>query len=152
MMSTVYFIAHGDRHYDTDPLMNDVGIGQILALVPPDNISMVVHGTGRLFYQIYEILKNRLPAGIPVNPSIYCGSADGLEKDGSIILTNSVTATQDNYYGLVHGVKNGYLDLKKFLQSLPDNALICGGGEFLIALCGISPPKGRMYKLDPMTG
>ncbi len=146
----VYLITHGERYFGLDPSLNEKGIEQVSELCQkvPKNISIVVIGTGKRFYQIYCILKTRLMEK-PIKFSPFCGSADGLEADGKIITVENNTVVQDDYIGLIG---NDCFDAWKFISSLPNNALLCSGGELLIAL-GLKNirEKGQIYELDPKT-
>ena len=143
-----YLITHGDRFFGPNPGHTSKGIKQIRTLQIPDDINLVVVGTGIRFQEIYEAIKPQIP-GVPVKYSPFCGSADGLEgpeTDYSIILVNRKLVSQNNYLGLI---ETPGFDAWGFVANLPNRTLICAGGELLIAL-GLKAinEKGQLYELD----
>lgn len=149
----VYLITHGKRDFGLDPRHTREGAGQIRDLAHklerlPREISLVIIGTGIRFYQIYRILISIL-GGIPIKFSPFCGSADGLEADGKIITVDNRTVIPDDYIGLIG---SSCFNAWEFVSNLPNNALLCSGGELLIALGQEKIyKKGQLYELDPET-
>jgi hypothetical protein len=151
-MMKVYLVTHGLRNSGPDPVHTPEGIAQIAALrekVASLPISTIIVGTGRRFQEIFETLmvgKETRWKYIPVFHSPLCGSADGLEKDGKVILTNGRKVSMDSYMGLNNCVA---INIWRFLADLPDNALLCAGGELMITL-GFEKfnQKGCLFEID----
>ena len=146
----VYLITHGKRNFGLDPSHTQEGLDQIAALWDklPRGISLIVIGTGKRFYEIYCVLQAKLK-GIPIKFSPFCSSADGLEADGKIITVEKRTVVPDDYIGLIG---SNCFDAWKFVSDLPENTLLCSGGELLIALDQKEIyEKGQLYELDPET-
>lgn len=142
---SAYLITHGERNFGPDPKHKPEGIEQIKNLQIPDDISVVVIGTGARFREIYDAIKPQLD-DIPVKFSPFCGSADGLEANYDVILVD----------GTLVDLKNDYISLGSpcfdawtFINLLPDKALLCAGGELLISL-GLKAinEKGQLYMID----
>ena len=150
---SVYLITHGDRNFGPDPIQTQMGNGQINAMciaIVRIPVSMVVVGTGKRFQEIYGLIgsfRGHLwRQSTPLKCSPLCGSADGLEPDGTVILTNGRLVEQENYIGIIN---NPAIDIWKFIEGLPDNALLCAGGELMIAL-GFKDinEKGHLFEID----
>lgn len=147
MAKKIYLITHGDRSFGPNPTHTKKGIEQLKALQVPGNVSLVVVGTGDRFQEILKIIDSKL-GEIPIKYSPFCGSADGLEADGNIILVN----------GKLVNLKNDYVSISnspafnpwEFIDSFPDNTLLCAGGELMITL-GLKSinEKGQLYELHP---
>lgn len=144
----VYFITHGKRNFGINPSHTRDGILQIAKLALPEEISLVVIGTGWRFQEIYRTMINRghLSQDIPVKHSPFCGSVDGLEANKDVILSDGTTVSLSDYIS----IGSECFDPWKFLSDLPDNALLCAGGELMMAL-GLKDinEKGELFELDP---
>ena len=150
MKRNISLITHGKRNFGVDPKHTTEGIEQIKNLQLPDNIALVVVGTGKRFQEIYETIRPKI-YGATVKFSPFCGSADGLEADGNVILTNgTLVDLKKDYISLTNAPEA--FDPWGFIASLPENTLLCAGGELLIALGGKAiNEKGQLYELDPET-
>lgn len=145
----IYLITHGERHYGPDPVHTGQGLLQIQSLrehLKNLKINLIVVGTGRRFCQIYEQIRPSMN-GIPVKRSPLCGSADGLEKNGCVVLTDGTIVPPKMYVSIID---NPFIDIWGFVNNLPDGTLLCSGGELMIAL-GFSNinQKGHLYEIDP---
>lgn len=140
-----HLITHGDRGFGSNPKHSEMGIDQIKNLTLPEKIDLIVIGTGKRFQEIYQFIQDKL-SRIPVKYSPFCGSADGLEADYRIILVDGTLLKDDEYLGMINVPA---FDAWKFIADLPDNTLLCAGGELLIALGGKTiNQKGQLYELD----
>ncbi len=146
----VYLVTHGERNFGMNPSHTSDGIQQIKKLVLGEEISLVVIGTGRRFQEVYDtmISQGHLRRDIPIKYSPFCGSADGLEANKEVILVINVTVSLDCYIS----IGSDCFDAWRFISDLPDNALLCAGGELMIAL-GLKKinEKGQLFELDPKT-
>lgn len=149
----VYLVTHGERNFGVNPSHTCDGILQIEKLVLPKKVSLVVIGTGWRFKEIYKIMIGRgylgyLSQNIPVKYSPFCGSVDGLEANKDVILTDGTTVSLDDYIS----IGSDCFDPWRFISDLPDNALLCAGGELMMAL-GLKKinEKGQLFELDPKT-
>ena len=147
----IRLITHGDRYFGPDPVHTPEGIGQIRALITKIlsiTVSTIICGTGKRFQEVMKIVIGYYE-NIPIKFSPLCGSADGLEKDNTVVLTNGTFVAQEDYMGIIG---NPAIDIWKFIGSLPDNALLCAGGELMIAL-GFKTlnQKGHLYEIDSAT-
>ena len=144
----IYLITHGERDFGVNPSHTDEGMQQIGNLTLPEKTSLVVIGTGKRFQQIYCMMINseHLQQDTPVKYSPFCGSADGLEANRDIIMVDGTTVSLDDYIS----IGGDCFDAWRFISSLPDNALLCAGGELMIAL-GLKDinEKGCLYELNP---
>jgi len=146
----VYLITHGERDFGVNPSHTRKGISQIEELVLPEEISLVIVGTGARFQEIYTAMINVgcLSIDIPTRYSPFCGSADGLEANGKVIMVDGTTVSLDDYIG----IRSDCFDAWRFISSFPDNTLLCAGGELMTALeLSDINKKGRLYELDPET-
>ena len=144
----VYLVTHGKRNFGVNPSHTRDGILQIEKLVLPEEVSLVVIGTGWRFKEIYKTMIGRgyLSQDTPVKYSPFCGSADGLEANRDVILVNGVTVSLDNYISL----RSDCFDAWRFISDLPDRTLLCTGGELMMAL-GLKSinEQGQLFELDP---
>jgi hypothetical protein len=146
----IYLITHGKRNFGPNPGHTEEGLRQMASVIKEaadiPNIPLIVVGTGLRFIEIYTHLSQHLP-NVPVQFSPFCGSADSMEANGQVILTNGLLVGYDNYVSVV---KSPAFDAWKFVASFPDNTVLCAGGELMNAL-GIKSEKGQLYELDPKT-
>lgn len=152
----IYLVTHGNRFSGCNPGHTLDGKTQIVRIredflpqipKPP----LVVVGTGRRFLEIYRTLSLALE-GVPVNYSPFCGSADSMEEDHeTIMLASGDKTTHAQYLSLIACMDTAFLGWR-FLSELPDNTLLCAGGELMVAL-GLTDinERGQLYRLDPYT-
>ena len=115
----------------------------------PEDIPLVVVGTGTRFQEIYKLkLFQGFLAGVSVKYSPFCGSPDGLEPNGDVIMAGGALVSLSDYIN----VQSRYFDSWSFICDLPDNTLLCSGSDLMIAL-GLKSinEKGQLFKLDPKT-
>lgn len=144
-------ITHGKRYFGFNPTHTPEGIEQIRLLgdkLPENGISLVVVGTGLRFHEIHETLEPWL-GDTEKKFSPFCGSCDGLEADGRIILFDGTTVPEEEYISLIN---SSCFDPWKFIEDFPEGTLFCAGGELMVAL-GLKEinEKGQLFKLDPAT-
>lgn len=144
-ITMIYVITHGERAIGPDPLHTEKGIEKIKKLPLPENITQVVIGTGRRFVEIYNAFKDKLN-GVPVKFSPFCGSAVSLGEEENIILPDGTVIKRDDYLSLYEVPA---FNAWEFIRGLPDNTLLCSGGELLISL-GLKSEKGCLFELDPV--
>jgi hypothetical protein len=145
-----YLITNGFRDLGYNPKHTAGGKKQIQSLVTavPDNISRIVMGTGVSFVEICEILiaTGRIRSDIPKIFSPFCGTADGLRKDGMIITCGDIPVKNETYHG---PAKSPAFDSWKFISCFPRNTLFCANCELLIALNSKATSKeGCLYQID----
>lgn len=144
----IYLVTHGERFFGVNPSHTCDGILQIEKLVLKEKPPLVVIGTGARFQEIYNTMVNKkqLSRDVPIKRSPFCGSADGLEANKDVILVDGTTVRLDNYISIGSDCFNAW----RFISSLPDNTLLCAGGELMISL-GLKSinEKGQLFELDP---
>lgn len=143
----IFVVTHPFRENGFDPDITENGILQIVHVradllpkscpLPP----LVVVGTGTRFWKTYMALKLALES-VPVKRSPFCGSGDSMEPDGSIAMSAG-NVSRDNYIGLAAFPEAAWA----FINSLPENTLLCAGGELMEAL-GFTSQKGQIYAID----
>lgn len=145
----VHLITHGERNNGPNPGHTPLGFEQIQGLELPIGITQVGIGTGRRFQEIYDTICNQLPDGTSHFYSPFCGSANGIEPDGQIILVNGKLVDEKNYLNLI---RSKSFNAWEFINELANGTLLCAGGELIIAL-GLKTinQKGHLYKLLPET-
>lgn len=144
----VYLVTHGQRNFGINPSHTSCGFEEIGTLVLREKISLVVIGTGKRFREIYNtmISQGHLQQDTPIKYSPFCGSADSLEANKDVILVDGTTVSLNDYIS----IGSDCFDAWRFISSLPDNTLLCAGGELMMAL-GLKDinEKGKLFKLDP---
>ncbi len=146
-----YLIAHGKRNFGPDPCHTQEGISQLQQIVLPE-INLIVCGTGKRFREIlFFLFPDWILLGYPVVVnSLFCGSADGLEADGRIILADGSLVNEEQCMGLVRATQSGIFDPWAFIDHYPHGTLFCSGGELLLALgLGNIRKYGGLYELSP---
>ncbi len=152
---SIFLITHGDRFFGPNPGHTEKGFKQLRRLVPavPIDTSLFVIGTGKRFREIHETITETRPDLISVRQksSPFCGSPDGLEADGNVVLVDgTLVDLKNDYIGLTSSCFNawGFIGLLPF----PSCALLCAGGELMIAL-GLKAisEQGQLYELDITT-
>ena len=149
----LYIVTHGDKMSGANPGLASTGTDQIVRIreellgkipKPP----LVVIGTGRRFEQTH-IMLFMMNHEIPVKRSPFCGSADSLEKDGSIMLANGEKVAMADYIGLI-GTPGFHA--WSWLCNLPEGTLLCAGEELLTSL-GLKNlcKKGVLIEVDTET-
>ena len=143
-----YIATHGDKEKGMNPGLTEIGKTQIANLSIPDGIKMVVVGTGKRFVDMLSVLRNRL-GDIPIKFSPLCGSADSGKKTETgfdVILADGETLVPiGDYIGLI-GTPG--LDLKTWVNSLPDGTLLLAGRELTGALGCENGEMGKLYCFD----
>jgi hypothetical protein len=144
----IHLVTHGERFFGVNPEHSCGGIRQIEKLVLEEEPSLVVIGTGARFIEIYNTMieQGNLRKNTPVKYSPFCGSADGLEANKDVILADGTTVSLNDYIN----IGSDCFDAWGFISSLPDNTLLCAGGELMSAL-NFKSEKGQLYELDPET-
>ncbi|MEK0369499.1 MAG: hypothetical protein QQN62_07855, partial [Nitrosopumilus sp.] len=71
---------------------------------------------------------------------------DGLEANKDVILIDGTTVSLNHYIS----IGSDCFDAWRFVSDLPDQTLLCAGGELMIAL-GLKSinEKGQLFELDP---
>ncbi|QQR78083.1 MAG: hypothetical protein IPJ68_03240 [Candidatus Moraniibacteriota bacterium] len=155
-MTTAFLISHGKRYEGFNPLHTKDGREQLARLTIPSGVTRVVAGSGRRFQEIADAIRRKLPiaSDVPFETSPFCGSCDGIRfgknpGEGDMIVLSEGEVPVEKYLGLV-GTPG--FDPWAFVNGLGNGALLCGGGELLLAL-GYSgvPPKGALFGLDALT-
>lgn len=130
MNKKIWLITHGLRHMGANPVHTKEGLEQIRNLPLPQRTPLAVSGTGARFLEILEIVQEKCDVQ-EVKYSPFCGSVDGLENDGNVVLVD----------GTLVNLKNDYLSLSQpcfdawaFVESLSDGTILCAGGELYLAL------------------
>lgn len=141
----VYLITHGERHKGSDPVHTRKGLAQIRALPLPKDVSLIVSGTGKRFLEVLGIVRKKLPS-VPVKYSIFCGGPEGFEGNDQVVLTDD---RRVDFHEEYVGISNGPLNMWEFIQSLPDNALLCAGTGLILGL-GLKEiyQGGHLFKLE----
>lgn len=153
---SIFLITHGDRFSGANPGHTEEGFRQLRHLAPmiPGDISMFVIGTGKRFREIHEtIIENRndlISVGQKSSP--FCGSVDGLDITNGhkivILFNGTAVDLKEDYISL----SAPCFDAWRFINLLPNGALLCAGGELMIAL-DLKPinEKGQLYELVPLS-
>lgn len=147
----IYLVTHGERFLGHDPCHTQKGIEQIReislkSITSP--VPLVLIGTGRRFQEVYQILSPQL-IEVPVQPSPFLGTADGLEmKDGVrvVVTSGGMTYPLDKYIGIKGSPA---FNPWQFVKGFSPNTVLCSGGELMSALTGKPGEKGSLYTLDP---
>jgi len=144
----VYLITHGERTSGPDPVHTPNGLDQIKTLVPliPQNIALIVAGTGKRFLEILEIVRQKLPKA-EVKYSPFCGGPEGYEESDIVVLPGG---RRVDYHKEYLGISNGPVDMWQFVWTLPPNTLLCSGGALMIGL-GLKSinQRAQLYELNP---
>ena len=145
----IRLIVNGICGFGYNRCMTEEGLEQVRAT--RDNVlrsiprpPLIVVGNSLLYRGIYRVIASFFN-GVPVKRSPFLGSADGLEKDGHIAVEDGKIPAGD-YIGL-RGTRG--FDAWEFLKGLPENTLLCGGEELMLALgLGEHYVAGQLYELD----
>lgn len=145
----VYLITHGERMHGFDPTHTGLGLSQIGNIRLPLNICLIICGTGRRFTQILRIVKRKLPH-TAVKYSPFCGSGEGIEENGTRVLSDNTIVASPDFLGITKGIIDMWQVVAFFKRFCTDgNMLICAGGELMVALgLGEINQKGHLYRLD----
>jgi hypothetical protein len=141
-----YIITHGDKEKGPDPELHILGIAQVAGLTVPEDVTNVIVGTGRRFIQTWDTVKKSKTLNVAVRYSPLCGSADSGEKSETsfmVTLADGTSVGIGDYVGLI-GTPG--VDLKSWLDSLPEGTLLVAGREFLGAIGYTEGKTGTLYK------
>jgi hypothetical protein len=149
---TVFIVTHGKKAKGPNPGLTEEGKEEIRSLPIPGDIELVIVGTGRRFLDVLSIVLDVVWKEWPsteradrVKYSPLCGSADSGEQSetgSKVILADETVAESGQYIGLIGSPG---IDLKVWLNSLPDKTLLCAGREFLGAIGYHGGQPGRLY-------
>lgn len=148
-MKTLYLVSHGERKNGANPKHKKGGLEQIQNLPIPIDIARFIVGTGNRFHEVFKTIRRfRRGLYVPVFFSPFCGSADGLDPDDTIVMANGGRCLNTKYLGL----DSPWFDAWGLVNSHPDRTLFVAGGELMIAL-GLKSiyKKGCLYELYPET-
>lgn len=148
-MKNIHIVTHGAKCPGEDPRLTLEGLQEVNLIVLPSGISQIICGTGRRFEDTLNSLVG--VHGIPVKYSPLCGSADSGERAETgfqVILASGTKVPVGDYIGLI-GTPG--VDLKTWIQSLPENTLLVAGRELTGALGYRDGQPGRLYRCDGET-
>lgn len=140
-------ITHGLRRGGVAPRHTAKGLVQLASLPKLEGVTRVVVGTGARFVEIYWALveNGKLDQSMPVAYSPFCGGAEGFDAP-NVVLTDGSLCDMSAYIGIGN---TAAFDAWKFIEEQPDGTLFLAGGELMIALGCVNPPKAALFALEP---
>jgi len=146
----VYIVTTGQRNFGFNPELKPEGIEQAkliqMKLLPRvHRPSLVVVGTGRIHEETYKVLYPSLVA-VPIQRSLFCGSADSREPNGTIALADGSYVAEKDFIG----IGDRRFDAWRVVNNLPPNTLLIAWPELMQNLTTVGE-EGRLYVLKPST-
>lgn len=150
-MPMIFAITHGKRFSGFNPKHKEAGLKEIEDLVRKcpflARAPVIVTGTGIRFVEIGEVLKKVFPElrEAPLKRDKICGGPQARDDPAQIgYLTDGSCCSLEEY---ARATYVSVEDIWLFLETLPDQTIICTGRQLIQAL-GVQSESAKLFEID----
>ncbi len=145
----IHILIHGYTVGESDPVLSHSGVKQAKNITLPQNISLIIAGTGKRFMETLSLIVPKLNGDTPACKfSPLCGSADSWvvsRGHREVILAYGSRVSVENYIGL-SGTCG--IDLVAWIRSLPGDTLLIAEPELIKVFGCEAGQYGYLYHYD----